>query len=218
LGSCWSRQFAERKLQLKKRCEELLSLGRQEKDAFRSKPNAFKERRFTLKYKKLVLDLEDEMTMLNVCYKRNEINPLVPWVQLFAGILSAVLTISWWIQLILEIFLQVRLAALPTPHVLFLLCPLPVSLLHYLSCVVERWAAPGGMSVSSACAASAARSLDASREHRPPARAGPSGTLPLRHLHQAVARLPALRHCGVRRMPPPPPTPTPHPRASALAS
>jgi hypothetical protein len=90
LGSCWPRQFAERKLQLKKRCEELLSLGRQEKDAFRSKPNAFKERRFTLKYKKLVLDLEDEMTMLNVCYKRNEINPLVPWVQLFAGILSAV--------------------------------------------------------------------------------------------------------------------------------
>ncbi|KAJ1491793.1 hypothetical protein T484DRAFT_1882162 [Baffinella frigidus] len=100
------KQFAERKLQLKKRCEELLAIGRQEKDAFKAKPNAFRERRFTLKYKKMVLDLEEEMTLLNICYKRNEINPLIPWIQLFGGFVSTVLTISWWIQLILEIFLD----------------------------------------------------------------------------------------------------------------
>jgi len=52
-----------------------------------------------------VLDLEDEMEILNICYQKNQINPIVPWVNLFGGIFCVVLTISWWIQLILEVFL-----------------------------------------------------------------------------------------------------------------
>mgnify|MGYP001372040027 CR=1 FL=1 len=49
-------------------------------------------------------DLEDEMEILNICYQKNQINPIVPWVNLFGGIFCVVLTISWWIQLILEVF------------------------------------------------------------------------------------------------------------------
>ena len=30
------------------------------------------------------------MTLLNICYKRNEINPLIPWVQLVGGFMCAV--------------------------------------------------------------------------------------------------------------------------------
>jgi len=37
-----------------------------------------------------VLDLEEEMTLLNICYKRNEINPLIPWVQLVGGFMCSV--------------------------------------------------------------------------------------------------------------------------------
>ena len=28
-----------------------------------------------------VLDLEDEVALVNLCYKRNDINPLIPWGQ-----------------------------------------------------------------------------------------------------------------------------------------
>jgi LMBR1 domain-containing protein 1 len=68
LSAWWNRpvpidlkKFAEKKLELKKRCDELLTIGRQEKEKYRVKKNRFKERRFTNKYKKLVLDLEDEI-------------------------------------------------------------------------------------------------------------------------------------------------------------
>lgn len=53
----------------------------------------------------MVIDLEDEMALLNLCYKKNEINPLVPWCNLIGGIFCAIVTISWWLQLILEVFL-----------------------------------------------------------------------------------------------------------------
>jgi LMBR1 domain-containing protein 1 len=55
------KKFAEKKLELKKRCDELLSLGKEQHDQFRKKKNRYKERRFTNKYKKMVLDLEDEI-------------------------------------------------------------------------------------------------------------------------------------------------------------
>eukprot|EP00960_Hanusia_phi_P074637 768280-Hanusia_phi.AAC.6 len=104
------KQFAEKKLQLKKRCEELIQVGKETRDKFRSRPNRFKvhskERRFTNKYKKMILDLEDELQVLNICYKRNQINPLIPWLQLFGGLGAAVITVSWWFQIIFEIFLQ----------------------------------------------------------------------------------------------------------------
>ena len=99
------KQFAEKKLQLKKRCEELIVIGKESKDKFKAKPNKYRETRFTNKYRKMVLDLEDEMEILNICYQKNQINPIVPWVNLFGGIFCVVLTISWWIQLILEVFL-----------------------------------------------------------------------------------------------------------------
>ncbi len=52
------KKFAEKKLELKKRCDELVSLGKEQKETFRKKASRFKERRFTNKFKKLVLDLE----------------------------------------------------------------------------------------------------------------------------------------------------------------
>jgi len=100
------KQFAEKKLQLKKRCEELIQVGKETRDKFRGRPNRFKERRFTNKYKKMILDLEDELQVLNICYKRNQINPLIPWLQLFGGLGAAVITVSWWFQIIFEIFLK----------------------------------------------------------------------------------------------------------------
>ena len=38
-----------------------------------NKPNRYRERRFTNKFRKLVLDLEDEMEMLEMCYKKNQV-------------------------------------------------------------------------------------------------------------------------------------------------
>ena len=55
------KKFAEKKLELKKRCNDLLTIGREQKEAFRIKKNRYKERRFTNKYKKMVMDLEDEI-------------------------------------------------------------------------------------------------------------------------------------------------------------
>jgi RNAse (barnase) inhibitor barstar len=52
------KKFAEKKLELKKRCDELVSLGKEQKETFRKKASKFKERRFTNKFKKFVLDLE----------------------------------------------------------------------------------------------------------------------------------------------------------------
>lgn len=75
------KQFAEKKLDLKKKCSTLIELGKKHRDKFKTKPNQFRERRFVNKYKKLVLDLEQEMALLNLCYKKNDINPLIPWIQ-----------------------------------------------------------------------------------------------------------------------------------------
>lgn len=99
------KQFAEKKLQLKKRCEELIAVGKESNEKFKSAPNGFRKTRFTNKFRKMVIDLEDEMAVLNMCYKKNEINPLVPWFNLFGGIFCAIVTVSWWLQLILEVFL-----------------------------------------------------------------------------------------------------------------
>ncbi len=100
------KQFAEKKLVLKKRCEELINVGKETKDKFKSKPNRYRETRFTNRFKKMVMELEDEMEVLNLCYKKNEINPLLPWFNLFGGIFCGVLTFSWWIQIIVEVFLE----------------------------------------------------------------------------------------------------------------
>ena len=99
------KQFAEKKLQLKKRCEELIAVGKESNEKFKSQRNNFRKTRFTNKFRKMVIDLEDEMALLNLCYKKNEINPLLPWFNLIGGIFCAVITISWWLQLILEVFL-----------------------------------------------------------------------------------------------------------------
>lgn len=127
------KKFAEKKLELKKRCDELLSLGKEQQDLFRKKKNRYKERRFTNKYKKMVLDLEDEIQvnvlllyisivsmlmdrlpqqMVNLCYKKNEINPLLPWLQLIGGLFAALLSFSWFLQILLQIFLRGRMAFL----------------------------------------------------------------------------------------------------------
>ena len=100
------KKFAEKKLELKKRCDELLTLGKEQKENFRKKSSRFKERRFTNKYKKFVMDLEEEVQLLNLCYKKNEINPLVPYVQLAGGLFAIVLSFSWFLQILLEIFLK----------------------------------------------------------------------------------------------------------------
>jgi LMBR1 domain-containing protein 1 len=76
------KQFAEKKIMLKKRCEDLIQEGRNAKDGFKNRPNKFRETRFTNKFRKLVLDLEDDMEMLDMCYKKNQINPLLPFFNL----------------------------------------------------------------------------------------------------------------------------------------
>ncbi len=38
-----------------------------------NKPNRYRERRFTNKFRKMVLDLEDEMEVLELCYKKNQV-------------------------------------------------------------------------------------------------------------------------------------------------
>lgn len=100
------KQWAERKLKLKNECQRLLADGKTKQEELKAKPNRWKERRFVNEFKKRVLDLEDEMEVLNLCYKKNAINPLVPWLQLFGGLFCWVITISWWFQLLFEIFLQ----------------------------------------------------------------------------------------------------------------
>lgn len=100
------KKFAEKKLQLKKRCDELVALGKEQKEKFSKSKNRFRERRFTNKYKKFVLDLEEEVELLNLCYKKNEINPLIPLVQLAGGLFAIVLSFSWYLQILLEIFLK----------------------------------------------------------------------------------------------------------------
>jgi len=99
------KQFAEKKIMLKKRCEDLIQEGRNAKDGFKNRPNKFRETRFTNKFRKLVLDLEDDMEMLDMCYKKNQINPLLPFFNLAGGIFCSIITVSWWLQLILEVFL-----------------------------------------------------------------------------------------------------------------
>ena len=125
------KKFAEKKLELKKRCNDLLTIGREQKEAFRKKKNRYKERRFTNKYKKMVMDLEDEIQvrqdnvysrftppydalvqLVNMCYKKNELNPLLPWINLIGGIFSTVLSFSWFLQIFLQIFLQGKMAFL----------------------------------------------------------------------------------------------------------
>jgi len=81
-------------------------VGKETQGKFKGARNSMKMRRFANKYRKMVLDLEDEVALVNLCYKRNDINPLIPWGQLILGIISAVLSISWMVQLILEVFLQ----------------------------------------------------------------------------------------------------------------
>jgi LMBR1 domain-containing protein 1 len=100
------KKFAETKLVLRKRCDELVALGKEQKEKFAKSSNRFRERRFTNKYKKYVLDLEEEVELLNLCYKKNEINPLIPLVQLVGGFFAIVLTFSWFLQILLEIFLK----------------------------------------------------------------------------------------------------------------
>ncbi len=49
---------------------------------------------------------QDEIALLNLCYKKNDINPLIPFLQLAAGMFALVLSFSWFLQILLEIFLK----------------------------------------------------------------------------------------------------------------
>jgi LMBR1 domain-containing protein 1 len=50
--------------------------------------------------------------LVNLCYKKNDINPLLPWLQLIGGLFSLLLSFSWFLQILLQIFLRGRMAFL----------------------------------------------------------------------------------------------------------
>jgi LMBR1 domain-containing protein 1 len=50
--------------------------------------------------------------LVNLCYKKNDINPLLPWLQLIGGLFATLLSFSWFLQILLQIFLRGRMAFL----------------------------------------------------------------------------------------------------------
>mmetsp|Transcript_26079 Transcript_26079/g.60157 ORF Transcript_26079/g.60157 Transcript_26079/m.60157 type:complete len:506 (+) Transcript_26079:76-1593(+) len=100
------KEFAAKKLEMKGRSAGLLALGKEMESEFRAKPNKRKEKIFCNKFKAMVYELEEEYTKLMICYKESGGNPLIPWFKLFLGIMGMAISISWLVQIVLQIFMK----------------------------------------------------------------------------------------------------------------
>eukprot|EP00753_Platysulcus_tardus_P002568 PLAT11677.1.p1 GENE.PLAT11677.1~~PLAT11677.1.p1 ORF type:complete len:560 (+),score=308.21 PLAT11677.1:87-1682(+) len=106
-------KYAEAQLELVRRAKQLSEIGAQIKAAqLKSKEEKMtrKQRRkqkdvdrLTLnKFKQAVFVLERDLEDLQICGPEfNNHNPLVPWIKLFAGIVSIILSILWVLQICL---------------------------------------------------------------------------------------------------------------------